>query len=120
MSSVTPTCTLLGQQAEPACVQQSKCSHCFQSKLEDIGLNADIHMVSRAIIPYRLQLLTSSSLNIGTSGPYPAILSTLEPVICQGMKCRGYKTPALLCLGPVLPAPAFPFDAKLACDDVGV
>lgn len=62
MPSVTPNCTLLGQQAEPACVQQSNCSHCFQSKLEDIGLDANIHMVSRTINPYRLQSLASCSL----------------------------------------------------------
>ena len=64
MSSVTPTCSLLGQQAEPACVQQSKCSHCFESKLGDIGLNADVHMVGRTVLPYLPQSLASSSLNL--------------------------------------------------------
>ncbi|DBB00560.1 TPA: hypothetical protein ACH3X3_002259 [Trebouxia sp. C0006] len=45
VSSVTPNCAQLGQQEEPACVQHNKCSHCFESRLGDIGLNADVHMV---------------------------------------------------------------------------
>lgn len=44
---VTLTCNEFGQQAEPACVQQGKCAHCFQKGLTDIGLQADISMVSR-------------------------------------------------------------------------
>ena len=71
MSSVTPSCTLLGQQAEPACVQQSKCSHCFESRLGDIGLNADVHMVSGTFLPYTPQSLASSSLNLGHPPPLP-------------------------------------------------
>ena len=51
VSSVTPNCAQLGQQEEPACVQHNKCSHCFESRLGDIGLNADVHMVSGTFFP---------------------------------------------------------------------
>ena len=44
---VAPTCTLSGQQAEPACVHQGKCAKCFEKEITDIGLQADVSMVSR-------------------------------------------------------------------------
>lgn len=36
---ISPACNLIGQQAEPACMQQVKCAHCFEKSIADIGLH---------------------------------------------------------------------------------
>ena len=42
---VAPTCNLVSQQAEPACVQQGICARCFERTASDLGLQVDIRQV---------------------------------------------------------------------------
>ncbi|DBB00922.1 TPA: hypothetical protein ACH3X1_000838 [Trebouxia sp. C0004] len=91
MPSVTPFCTLLGQQAEPACVQQSKCSHCFQSKLEDIGLNANVDMVYNEDLnqtSYTIRLASADKMlstvdSLALKVSHPALSLEVVPVILE-------------------------------------
>ena len=43
---VASNCNLIGQQAEPACMQQGMCGGCFKSKIGLLGLSAVLNTVS--------------------------------------------------------------------------
>ena len=46
MPLVASNCNLIGQQAEPACMQQGMCVNCFKSKIGLLGLSAKVDTVS--------------------------------------------------------------------------
>ncbi|KAL3147529.1 hypothetical protein ABBQ38_014583 [Trebouxia sp. C0009 RCD-2024] len=84
---VAPTCNLVGQQAEPACVQQGKCANCFEREITDIGLRADVSMVydaaadqttvTLALVTADTSMCTLDSVSLRVT--QSALSSQLEP-----------------------------------------
>ncbi|KAL3162237.1 hypothetical protein ABBQ32_009936 [Trebouxia sp. C0010 RCD-2024] len=64
---VAPTCNPVGQQAEPACVQQGKCANCFEREITDIGLKADVSMVYESAADQTTLTLALAAANTSMS-----------------------------------------------------